>query len=262
MRIVLTNDDGYDAEGIRAAYGALVSLGSVHVVAPLHERSACSHAITLRRPIIAQHCTDGPYESCHIVDGSPADCIRLAVAELFATPTAEPEDGRKTASDRDIPSRPRIDLVVSGINRGANAGVDTFYSGTVAAAREAAILGLPAIAVSQAIRNDVETDWDVTANVAGELIRMLIDESLPGPGFWSINLPAPIPDDALKHVQRVPVASHPMPMRFEKTACDDGRTAYTYGASYWQRETQGPSDYNAISNGHIAVSAIPLFGKF
>ncbi len=259
MQIVLTNDDGYDAVGLSAAHRAIALLGNVHVVAPLHERSACSHAITLRRPIVAQQRTDGPYESLHVIDGSPADCVRLAVAELFAAPSGDADNEHASVSE---PPCPPIDLVVSGINRGANAGVDTYYSGTVAGAREAAILGLPAIAISQAIRNDVDTDWDTTAKVAGKLIRILIDERLPGPGFWSVNLPAPIPPDALEHIRRVPVASQPMPMSFEKTACNDGKTAYAYGASYWQRETEGPSDYNAIRNGHIAVTAIPLFGRF
>ena len=241
MRIMLTNDDGYDAPGLHAAYEALAPIGEIHVVAPKTERSACSHTITLRRPITVERMEHDQFGIVYAVDSSPADCVRLAVAELIDEP---------------------IDLVVSGINRGANAGVDTYYSGTIAGAREAAILGLKAIAVSQAVRPDLDPDWPTARQISGALIRELIDEPLPGPGFWSINLPAPIPADPKNHVHRVPLASHPMPMAFDRADHDDGRTAFTYGASYWIREVDGLSDYSIIRDGGIAVTPIPLFGRF
>src|SRR3972149_10306423 len=106
-------------------------MGKVHVVVPKSERSACSHTIALRGPITVQRRTHPVYGLSYAVDGSPADCVRLAVGTLVGGP---------------------IDLCISGINHGANAGVDTFYSGTVAGAREAAILGIRAIALSQARR--------------------------------------------------------------------------------------------------------------
>jgi 5'-nucleotidase len=138
MTVVLTNDDGFEAPGLLAAFEALRGMDGVHVVAPRAERSACSHTITLKSPIGVERITHGGLGTVYAVDGTPADCIRLAFAALIEGP---------------------IDLVVSGINRGANAGVDTFYSGTIAGAREAAILGIPAIAVSQAVRRGVEADW-------------------------------------------------------------------------------------------------------
>lgn len=241
MRIVLTNDDGYDAPGLQAAFQALQQLGNVHVVAPTTERSACSHTITLGRPITVERIKHDEFGTVFAVDASPADCVRLAVAALIEKP---------------------IDLVVSGINRGANAGVDTYYSGTVAGAREAAILGHRAISVSQAVRADVQPDWSAARDISAEMIKELIDESLPGPGFWSINLPAPIPADARDHIHRVPLASHPMPMNFDRADRDDGRMEFAYGASYWLREVTAPSDYSVIRDGGIAVTAIPLFGQF
>lgn len=242
MEIVLTNDDGYRAPGLRAAYEAISKLGSVHVVAPKDERSACSHAITLRRPITVERISLEPYGSLFAVDGSPADCVRLATAALIEKP---------------------ISLVISGINHGANAGVDTYYSGTVAAAREAAMLGLPAIAISQARRGDTEIDWKRTSEVVADLIPKLLDEKLPGPGFWSLNLPAPIPDDPENHIHYVPVATHPMPMTFNRKDENDGQSMqFEYGASYWLREVTGLSDYSVIRDGGIAITAIPLFGKF
>ena len=242
MDILLTNDDGFDAPGLRSAYRALERIGHVYVVAPKTERSACSHTISLRGPINVERRQHEIYGTGFAVDGTPADCVRLAVSALSERP---------------------IDLVVSGINRGANAGVDTFYSGTVAGAREGAILGIRAIAVSQAVRAEVETDWQAASDVAETLVKALMKEELPGPGFWSVNLPAPIPNEPDKHVRRVPVAVHPMPMTFDRSDNGDGKTlAFDYGASYWLRDVSGTSDYAAIRDGDIAVTAIPLVGRF
>ena len=95
------------------------------------------------------------------------------------------------------------------------------------------------------------------------LVKQLITEQLPGAGFWSVNLPAPIPDDPMSHVQRVPVAIHPMPMTFDREESGDGRSIeFGYGASYWLRDVTGPSDYSVIRDGGIAVTAIPLIGRF
>lgn len=241
MIIVVTNDDGFDAPGLLAACRALRDLGTVHVVAPKSQRSACSHAITLRRPITVRPTKLDGMGTVLAVDGTPADCVRLAIAALIDRP---------------------VDLVVSGINAGANAGVDVYYSGTVAGAREAALLGVPAIAVSQAVRSGVETDWAAATDITAHLVRELCKESLPGPGFWSVNLPAPIPHDARQRIQRAPIASHPMPMLFDRTLHEDGRMDFNYGASYWRREVTEPSDYSVIRDGGIAVTPVPLFGSF
>lgn len=242
MNILLTNDDGVDAPGLRAAFEALRDFGTVHVVAPNSERSACSHTITISRPIKVERLPHELFGTVAAVDGTPADCVRLAHAMLIEEP---------------------INLVVSGINRGANAGVDTFYSGTIAGAREAAILGIRAIAVSQAIRRGSQPEWGAARDATATLVKRLMHEELPAPGFWSINLPAPIPADLEQHVHRVPVATHPMPMAFDRTDSEDGRvTEFGYGASYWLREVSGPSDYSVIRDGGIAITSIPLFGRF
>jgi len=242
MNIVLTNDDGIDARGLEAAYNAVRELGTVNVVAPRSERSACSHTITLRTPINVERRHHPIYGVCFAVDGTPADCVRLAHASLIDEP---------------------IDLIVSGINHGANAGVDTFYSGTVAGAREGAILGIRSIALSQALRKEVELDWEATTKAARFLSHELVTEALEGPGFWSVNFPAPIPADPRRNVHRVPVAVHPMPMSFNRKEEEDGRMLrFDYGASYWLRDVTGPSDYSVIRDGGIAVTAIPLYGRF
>lgn len=242
MIIVLTNDDGIEARGLEAAYNAVRELGNVIVVAPQSERSACSHTITLRTPIDVERQHHPAYGACYAVNGTPADCVRLAHASLIEGP---------------------IDLIVSGINHGANAGVDTFYSGTVAGAREGAILGIRAIALSQALRREVELDWAPTSKAAALIVRQLVSEPLEGPGFWSVNFPAPVPADPGSNIHRVPVAIHPMPMSFDRKEENDGRSMrFNYGASYWLREVTGPSDYSVIRDGGIAVTPIPLYGRF
>jgi len=241
-RILLTNDDGYLAPGLLAAFRAVVELGTVCVVAPRLERSGCSHSITLGEPIVVERFEQEELGNVFAVDGSPADCVRLAAASLMAPP---------------------IDLVLSGINRGANAGVDVFYSGTVAAAREGAILGIRSISLSQAVRTGVDVDWSASARAAEVVVRALLRESLPGPGFWSVNFPAPVPDDPQNHLHRVPVATRPVPMQFDRAAEEDGRRMiFTYGASYWAREAAEASDYGVIRDGGIAISAVPLHGAF
>lgn len=242
MIIMLTNDDGYEAPGLRAAYEALKDCGTVHVVAPRGERSSCSHAITTGRPISVERLSMAPFGTVCAVDGTPADCVRLAYAGLIDAP---------------------IDLVVSGVNRGANAGVDIFYSGTIAAAREAALLGIASIAVSQATRKGVEIDWPAVSAITSTLVKELVEEKLPRPGFWSINYPAPLPADPEKHVQRVGVAEQSWPIRFERGQVPgDSPMQFQYAAPYWERGVTQHSDYTVIRDGGIAVSAIPLFCRF
>jgi len=240
MNILLTNDDGYDAPGIRAAYDALTGLGTVHVIAPKTECSACSHMITLGRPINVLRLDHARFGVTHAVEGTPADCVRLGVTELIDEP---------------------IDLVVSGINRGANAGVDVFYSGTIAGAREGAILSIASIAVSHAVRADIDIDWTAASDITAHIIRNLIGEEPVGRAFVSVNLPLPIPADARNRIRRVPLATQPMPMRFDKTECSDGSVDFGYRAPYWERDVQSPTDYSTIRDGSIAVTTIPLANR-
>src|SRR5438552_13654245 len=142
--ILITNDDGVHAPGIKALGAALGQRGEVHVVAPDREVRACAHSLTLKRPLRAERVE----ERIHAVDGTPADCVSLALVKL-------------------LPRRP--DLVVSGINRGANLGEDVCYSGTVGGAREGTFFGVPSIAVSLAAR--AETDYTPAASFPSRLAR-------------------------------------------------------------------------------------------
>lgn len=236
--ILITNDDGYDAPGLVALFEAVRDLGDVRVVAPRRERSACSHMITMHESIVVEHIRHEPFGEVFTVTGTPADCVRLAAVEI-------------------LPRRP--DLVLSGINRGANAGVDVYYSGTVAAAREGAILGLPSIALSHAVRNGQSLNWSAASRVAAHLVGLLREWRLPCPGFWSVNLPPVIPEDFRSRLHFVPASIVPMPLDFERVDHPDGRTTeFRYGAYYWDRETHQNEDFTVIRNGGIAISAIAL----
>ncbi len=174
MRILLTNDDGYDAPGLAALAQACAHLGELTVVAPAKAQSAMSHAITLHRPLAVRGPLVTPGLPAHTfsVEGRPADCVKLALANL-------------------LPQRP--DLVLSGINAGANIGVNVLYSGTTAAAREAAIQGIPAIALSLHLSKARQERWDVAVDYARWALDRLLTRPLTPGDLLNVNLP--ISDD-------------------------------------------------------------------
>jgi len=160
--LLVTNDDGIHAPGIRALARALAELGEVQVVAPDREASACSHSLSLRHPLRVEEIEPG----FHAVDGTPADCVNLALVAIL----------------QDRPA-----LVVSGINRGGNLGDDVFYSGTVGGAREATFFGLPAIAVSLAER--APQDYGPAATFAARLAALVLEHGLPERTLLNVNVP-------------------------------------------------------------------------
>jgi 5'-nucleotidase len=172
--ILLTNDDGVHAPGIRALVPALAALGEVWVVAPDREASASSQALTLKHPLRADRIEPNVFA----VDGTPADCVNLAVMKL-------------------LPRRPTV--VVSGINRGGNLGDDIFYSGTVGAAREATFFALPAVAVSLAAK--AELDYSPSAAFSRQLVRLVIERGLPEWTLLNVNVPAGEPRGVVVTVQ-------------------------------------------------------------
>jgi len=162
-KILVTNDDGIHSAGIKALAEALEELGDVVVVAPAHEMSAASHSLTLMRPLRIDKIDERHYS----VDGTPTDCITLAMSHILKD---------------DLPG-----LVVSGINKGGNLGDDVTYSGTVAGALEAAIYGLPGIAVSLVQR--VDFDFGPAAELARELARRVLGDGLPQGTLLNVNVP-------------------------------------------------------------------------
>jgi 5'-nucleotidase len=223
--ILVTNDDGVHAPGIRALQRALQPLGEVHVVAPDREASASSQSLTLTRPLRAE--TVEPF--VHAVDGTPADCVNLALVKLLA-------------------ERPR--LVVSGINRGGNMGEDIFYSGTVGGAREATFFGVPAIAMSLVAKTD--PDFTHAAEFALKLARLVLEQGLPARTLLNVNVPPGVPGGVAITVQGR--------REHEGTvleALDPRRRTYYWieeGRDNWEKDEV--SDINAVRNGVISVTPL------
>lgn len=164
MNILITNDDGIAAEGLAALADTISRYAEVTVVAPKDHQSCCGHGVTTTRPLAFGKSREGWYW----VDGLPADCVRVAILHLGLKP----------------------DWVLSGINHGGNLGVDIWMSGTVAAAREASILGLRSMAISQYRRQDVEVPWELSAQRAVRAWHHLSSLALRPQELWNINLPA------------------------------------------------------------------------
>jgi 5'-nucleotidase len=163
LKIILTNDDGFDAPGLRALESCFQGAAQITVVAPAQPQSGIAHKVTTRSPIRVNQM--GP--NFYSVEGTPADCSRIALKQI--TPDAH--------------------WLISGINPGANLGSDVYNSGTVAAAREAAILGYRSISVSQYIAKDHQINWDITAYQTAAVLKMLMERDIAPSSFWNVNLP-------------------------------------------------------------------------
>ena len=225
--LLLTNDDGVDAPGIGALLGAMAGLGKCVVVAPFGPYSACSHTVTYHKPLTIATRTDGR----HVVEGAPADCVRLARFVLA----------------------PQFDWVVSGINSGGNLGVDVYYSGTVAAVRESVLLGRPGIAVSQYIARGRQVDWARSSRWASGVIRMLLDREWSPGTFWNVNLPHPESDAPDPEVCECPLDPSPLPVSYRLE--HEGRVAH-YSGDYQSRQRLPGHDVDLCFGGRITMTCI------
>lgn len=179
MRLLLTNDDGISAKGIFSLAKALEQEHEVIVVAPDNQRSACGHSITLNRPLLVKKVKlEGLKSVCYSVDGTPADCVRIAVDKLL---------------------KQGVDMVVSGINRGLNIGTDVLYSGTVSATLEAAFYNIPALAVSTDVTDKLK-DYELTAEYARKTINIAKDKYLKPGVVLNLNVPQ-IAKDKIKGIK-------------------------------------------------------------
>jgi 5'-nucleotidase len=233
MRILLTNDDGVFAPGLRALRKELMRLGDVTVVAPAQEQSGVGHAITLLTPLVVKSVDDEDGTTLgYSVEGSPADSVKLAVLELMDRPP---------------------DLIVSGINSGANVGINVLYSGTVAAAIEGAFFKVTSIAVSLELAEHF--DYPHAARQAMKVIGTIL-ENRPEPGsLFNVNLPAHARGEP-RGVKVVPMGVGRHGETFERRQDPRGRTYYwlTYAPPY---NLEGDtSDVAALAEGHITVTPL------
>lgn len=228
LAILVTNDDGIEAAGIAALAAALAPLGTVTVAAPDRGRSGSSHGVTSDRPIAVRESARAG-QRWIAVDALPATCVRLAVEELLAE---------------------KPDIVLSGINHGENLGTVTFYSATVGAAREAAFLGLPAIAVN--LVSSKGMDFAAAAAVTADIVRTLGRDGIPRGTFLNVNVPA-MTRDALRGVRVTRQDTRAPIDRFRREAGLDGLTLYL--PSWVHLEAAGPgTDIWAVRNGYVSVS--------
>ncbi len=245
MKILLTNDDGFIADGMQELARSLRAEHDVWVVAPDGGRSCCSHGVTNTRQIRVRKVEEDGWE----VDGTPADCVRTALHSLDLKP----------------------ELVISGVNHGGNLGIDTLFSGTVAAAREASIAGLRAIAISQYMRRDIACDWSQTAFRAHKVLEQVWARHSPQGLFWNINLPVIGPEERVGTTPfpLVDCRLEPSPLAYEfRLAPGDQRgtedtpslvAVYDYVSNYQERPRSDGFDVALCFAGHTTVTQLKAF---
>ena len=228
MTIILTNDDGIDAAGLsalqRATELALGAKGSI--AAPSRQYSGCGHQVTTDAPI-SIHQRD---EHSYAIAGSPADCVRVAIAHLYSD----------------------VKLVLSGINHGGNMGVDVYMSGTVAAVREAAFHNIPAIAISHYQDRRREFDWDWAAQTTAMIIKQLLEIKLSPQSYWNVNLPhldVAALDGKIPELIFCEKAQQPLPLGFKVEG-----NQVTYAGQYHLRDRTPDTDVDVCFSGKIAVT--------
>jgi 5'-nucleotidase len=231
-RILITNDDGIDAPGLAALVEALSPLGEITIVAPLRNQSGIGHALNLRDPIFMMKREVAGIPATALT-GTPVTCVRVAVDQIF-------QDGRP-------------DLIVSGANRGLNFGRNTYISGTVAAAREGALQGIPAIAVSLAI--EAYPDFAEAASATAEVVAIVKTQGLPAGVFLNINVPAP-PAKGLRLSRQSYLAGTE---RFDARKNPYGRP---YLWSFFEQPTAAAkpgTDIAAVMDGYVAVTPLRAY---
>lgn len=228
MRILLSNDDGYFAPGLAALHEGLASLGEITVVAPERDRSGASNSLTLDRPLQLARAHNGFF----YVNGTPTDCVHMAVTGLL---DFEP------------------DIVVSGINSGSNMGDDTLYSGTVAAATEGYLLGIPSIAVSLTSKEFVH--YATAARVARDLVERISQAPFGAPVLLNVNVPD-VPYESLTGVEVTRLGRRHKAQPVVAGKNPRGETVYWVGPAGAAREAGPGTDFNALERG--AVSVTPL----
>jgi 5'-nucleotidase len=225
-RILITNDDGIHSPGIISLERQLRPLGEITVVAPSHEMSAASRAITLTRPLRIDKIDEHHYS----VDGTPVDCVTLAMAKIL---TDHPPD-----------------LIVSGINRGANLGDDVLYSGTVAGAAEAIIYGLPGVAFS--LQGRGELNFEPAAEFAARMVHKVLHEGLPERTVLNIN----IPQGDIRGVRWTRQGNKIVRTRIMEGSDPRGRKYYWIGEEVIAWNHEDGTDYQAIRDGYISITPL------
>ena len=234
MKILISNDDGYQATGIVALHAALTSIEGVEaeVVAPEHNNSAKSNALTLHSPLYVHRGANG----FRYVNGTPADCVHIAMTGLLGY---------------------RPDLVVSGINNGANMGDDTIYSGTVGAAMEGYLFGVPAIAFSQVQRDWVELQ--AAAQKAKQIVQQMLQQQLVGQAPWLLNVNIPnLPLEQMGGVKLCRLGRRHSAEPVITQVSPRGETMYWIGSAGAAKDDSEGTDFHATAHGHVSMTPLKV----
>ena len=231
MKILVSNDDGYLAKGIKVLTESLQAVADVIVVAPDRNRSAASNSLTLSDPLRVKRHAEDRYS----VNGTPSDCVHLALTGLLEE---EP------------------DLVVSGINHGANLGDDVIYSGTVAAAMEGRFLGLPTIAVSLVGEERLQ-HFDTAGRVVADMVRKIADASFSPDVILNVNVPD-VPYDEIKGIQAVRLGFRHKSEPVVKSKDPHGRTIFWVGPAGRGADSGEGTDFHAIERGFVTVTPLSV----
>jgi len=231
MRILLSNDDGYFAPGLAALAASLGEHGhQVTVVAPERDRSGASNSLTLDRPLMVRKTPSG----FHYVNGTPTDCVHLAVTGL-------------------LPELP--DMIISGINHGANMGDDTVYSGTVAAATEGFLLGIPSVAIS--LVNGGLDHFDTAARVAVDLAARFMAQPMAQPTLLNVNVPD-VPFEVLSGIEVTRLGRRHKAQDTVKTVNPRNQTMYWVGAAGAAQDAGPGTDFNAVARNHVSITPLQI----
>jgi 5'-nucleotidase len=232
VKILLSNDDGYRAEGLEALSVAIKPLGAVTIVAPDRNRSGASNSLTLDVPVRATtYAADSYY-----CNGTPTDCVHLAISGLFEF---------------------EHDIVVSGINHGANLGDDTLYSGTVAAAVEGRFLGLPAIAVSLCVEPGSPRNFAAAAGLAARLVERIARAPLQESVILNVNVPD-LPDGALRGVRVTRLGNRHRAERVIRAKDPRGRNVYWVGSAGAGQDAGPGTDFHAVAAGYASITPLQI----
>lgn len=232
MKILVSNDDGIDSPGIYALAKALQEVGEVTVVAPLKEQSAVGHGITMMIPLrVIKYNKNGEFFG-YAVDGTPADCIKIGIRNIM----------------KDIP-----DLVVSGINHGSNTAINIIYSGTVSAAREAAIMDVPSIAIS--VTNHAAQNFEYAGKVAKMLTLKMRVNDLPKGTLLNVNVPD-LPEEQIAGVKLTKQGKSKWDDIYEQRQDPYGRDYYWLKGSLMEVDTEYDTDQFTVKNNYVSITPI------
>ncbi|MCX7797247.1 MAG: 5'/3'-nucleotidase SurE [Melioribacter sp.] len=232
MKILITNDDGIDSKGIAVLAEEMKKVGEVTVVAPRTEQSAVGHAITMKIPLrVTEYYKNGDFFG-YAVEGTPADCVKIGIRNIMKTPP---------------------DIVISGINHGSNTAINIIYSGTVSAAREAAIMDIPSIAVS--VTNHEAKNFDFAAKISRLLTILTLKNGLPNGTLLNVNVPD-IPEEKIAGILLTKQGKSKWEDIYEERIDPYGKKYYWLTGTLTETDNDLETDQYAIKNNYVSISPI------